>query len=123
MGRIFISASAILGLIGVALGAFGAHGLKEKLSTDMMAIYQTGSDYHLIHAVALFGIGILARQLDTTAIKVAGIAMIFGIFVFSGTLYALAISGMRILGAITPIGGVGFMVGWAALAVAAIRNP
>ena len=123
MAKIFISMSAILGLLGVALGAFGSHGLKEKLSADMMSVYQTGSHYHLIHALALLGIGILARQMDATAIKVAGIAMIFGIFVFSGSLYALAISGVRILGAITPIGGVGFMIGWAALAVAAIQNP
>ena len=123
MGQIFISISAILGLIGVALGAFGAHGLKERLSADMMSVYQTGSHYHLIHALALLGIGILARQMDVTAIKVAGISMIFGILVFSGSLYALAISEIRILGAITPIGGVGFMVGWAALALAAIQNP
>ena len=123
MGQIFISISAILGLIGVALGAFGAHGLKERLSADMMSVYQTGSQYHLIHALALLGIGILARQMDVTAIKVAGISMIFGILVFSGSLYALAISGVRILGAITPIGGVGFMIGWAALALAAIQNP
>jgi uncharacterized membrane protein YgdD (TMEM256/DUF423 family) len=123
MGQIFISSSAILGLLGVALGAFGSHGLKERLSTDMMSIYQTGSDYHLIHAVALLGIGILARQMDSKAIKVAGIAMIFGILVFSGSLYALAISEVRILGAITPIGGIGLMVGWAALALAAMKNP
>ena len=123
MGQIFISTSAILGLLGVALGAFGSHGLKERLSEDMMSVYQTGSHYHLIHALALLGIGILARQMDVTAIKVAGISMIFGILVFSGSLYALAISGVRILGAITPIGGVGFMIGWAALAVAAIQNP
>ena len=123
MAKIFISMSAILGLLGVALGAFGSHGLKEKLSADMMSVYQTGSHYHLIHALALLGIGILARQMDATAIKVAGISMIFGILVFSGSLYALAISGIRILGAITPIGGVGFMIGWAALAVAAIQNP
>lgn len=123
MGQFFISTSAILALLGVALGAFGSHGLKETLSADMMSVYQTGSHYHLTHALALLGIGILARQMDSKAIKVAGIAMIFGILVFSGSLYALAISGVRILGAITPIGGVGFMVGWAALAVAAIKNP
>ena len=123
MGQIFITISAVLGFLGVALGAFGAHGLKSKLSADMMAIFETGARYHLIHAVALFGIGILARQMDVTAIKVAGISMIFGILVFSGSLYALAISGVRVLGAITPIGGLGFLIGWAALAVATIQNP
>ncbi len=123
MGQIFITISAVLGFLGVALGAFGAHGLKSKLSVDMMAVFETGARYHLIHAVALFGIGILARQMDVTAIKVAGISMIFGILVFSGSLYALAISGIRVLGAITPIGGLGFMIGWAALAMAAIQNP
>ena len=123
MGQIFITISAVLGFLGVALGAFGAHGLKSKLSVDMMAIFETGARYHLIHAVALFGIGILARQMDVTAIKVAGISMIFGILVFSGSLYALAISGVRVLGAITPIGGLGFLIGWAALAIAAIQNP
>ena len=123
MGQIFITISAVFGFLGVALGAFGAHGLKSKLSADMMTIFETGARYHLIHAVALFGIGILARQMDVTAIKVAGISMIFGILVFSGSLYALAMSGVRVLGAITPIGGLGFLVGWAALAVAAIQNP
>lgn len=123
MGQIFISTSAVLGLLGVALGAFGSHGLKERLSADMMSVYQTASHYHLIHALALLAIGILARQMNSKAIKVAGIAMVFGILVFSGSLYALAISEIRILGAITPIGGLGFMVGWAALALAAIKNP
>ena len=123
MGQTFITISAILGFLGVGLGAFGAHGLKAKLSADMMVVFETAARYHLIHAVALLGIGILARQMDVTAIKVAGIAMIFGILVFSGSLYGLAISGIRILGAITPIGGLGLMVGWAALVVAAIQNP
>jgi len=123
MSQIFIATSAILGFLGVALGAFAAHGLKTRLSADMLAIFETGARYHLIHAVALLAIGILARQMDVTSIKVAGFAMIFGILVFSGSLYALATTGVRVLGAITPIGGVGFLVGWAALAMAALQNP
>ncbi len=123
MSQIFIATSAILGFLGVALGAFAAHGLKTRLSTDMLAIFETGARYHLIHAVALLAIGILARQMDVTSIKVAGFAMIFGIVVFSGSLYALATTGVRVLGAITPIGGVGFLIGWAALAMAALQNP
>ena len=123
MSQIFVATSAVLGFLGVALGAFAAHGLKTRLSADMLAIFETGARYHLIHAVALLAIGILARQMDVTSIKVAGFAMIFGIVVFSGSLYALATTGVRVLGAITPIGGVGFLVGWAALAVAALQNP
>ena len=123
MSQIFIVASSLLGFLGVALGAFGAHALKQKLSPDMLVIFETGARYHLIHAVVLLGIGILARHIDATAIKVSGFAMIFGIIVFSGSLYGLAISGIRILGAITPIGGLGLLVGWAALAMAAFQNP
>lgn len=123
MSQIFVAASAVLGFLGVALGAFAAHGLKTRLSPEMLAIFETGARYHLIHAVALLAIGILARQMDVTSIKVAGFAMIFGIVVFSGSLYALATTGVRVLGAITPIGGVGFLIGWAALAMAALQNP
>jgi uncharacterized membrane protein YgdD (TMEM256/DUF423 family) len=123
MSQIFIVASSLLGFIGVALGAFGAHALKQKLSPEMLAIFETGARYHLIHAAVLLGIGILARQMDVTALKISGFAMIFGIIVFSGSLYALAISGVRVLGAITPIGGLGLLVGWGALALSALQNP
>lgn len=123
MGQIFIVTSSLLGFLGVALGAFGAHALKQRLSPEMLDIFETGARYHLIHAAVLLGIGILARQMDGTSLKVSGFAMIFGIIVFSGSLYALAISGVRIFGAITPIGGLGFLVGWAALALSAIQNP
>ncbi len=120
----FVRFAAAFGFLGVALGAFGAHGLKARLSAEMLAIYQTGVLYHLIHAVALLGIGALAQRSSSpsTALNVAGWAFTAGIVVFSGSLYALAISGVRVLGAVTPFGGVAFLVGWAALFVAALGS-
>ena len=123
MSQIFIVASSLFGFLGVAVGAFGAHALKQQLSPEMLTIFETGARYHLIHAAVLLGIGILAQNRDSKAIKVSGFAMIFGIIVFSGSLYALAVSGVRIFGAITPIGGLSFLVGWAALGRSALQNP
>lgn len=115
---LFVRLAGVFGFLGVALGAFGAHGLKSRLSPDMLTIWQTGVLYHLIHAVALLGLGVLAQRGSGSAVSVAGWAFTAGILVFSGSLYALALSGVRVLGAITPIGGVAFLVGWGALVVA-----
>ena len=115
---IFVRLGAVFGFLGVALGAFGAHALRARLPADMLTIYQTGVLYHLVHAVALLGVGALVQRAPGTAVTVAGWAFTAGIVVFAGSLYALAISGVRVLGAITPIGGVAFLVGWAALVVA-----
>jgi uncharacterized membrane protein YgdD (TMEM256/DUF423 family) len=102
-----------IGFVGIAIGAFGAHGLKESLSPEMMAIYQTGVLYHLIHSAALLAILCAPDALwNTPWPKRICRAWIAGIIIFSGSLYALAISGIKVLGAITPIGGVAFLIGW-----------
>lgn len=118
-----IQISALSGFFGVALGAFGAHGLKQKLSVDMMAVYQTAVEYHFVHTLALLAVGILWQQWGkSTALMVSAIGFIFGILVFSGSLYVLSISGIRWLGAITPIGGTAFLLAWLSLFWAAFKG-
>ncbi|MFZ6687333.1 DUF423 domain-containing protein [Undibacterium sp. SXout11W] len=110
-------------LIAVGAGAFGAHGLKVILSTDMLAVWQTAVHYQMVHALGLFGLGILMAQwIDATLLGRAAVTMLVGIIVFSGSLYALALSGILWLGAITPIGGVAFLVAWGMLAWCAYRR-
>ena len=108
--------------IAVAAGAFGAHALKPILSQEMLAIWHTAANYQMAHALGLLAIGLLMPRFNQVLLKRAGLSMLIGILIFSGSLYALAISGMRILGAITPIGGVAFLLAWAMLAWAAIRR-
>jgi uncharacterized membrane protein YgdD (TMEM256/DUF423 family) len=118
MAKIFLMAASISGFLAVAIGAFGAHGLKQKISEEMMAVYQTGVQYHFYHTLALLGVGILLQQFPhSLALKVSGWGMMIGMLVFSGSLYLLALSGTRWLGAITPIGGIALLVAWLALAV------
>lgn len=112
---IFIRVGAAAGFFAVAFGAFGAHALKSRLAPEMLAVYQTSVLYHLVHALALVGVGILAKSLPSTTLAVAGWAFTAGLLLFSGSLYALAVTEVRILGAVTPFGGVAFLVGWAAL--------
>lgn len=120
--RRFIALGALFGLTGVAAGAFGAHGLRDHLSADMMAVYRTAVDYQLWHTAALLAVGLLAtRGVPARALTAAGVSFTAGIVVFSGTLYALSLSGVRWLGAITPIGGVCLIVGWALLGWWALR--
>jgi uncharacterized membrane protein YgdD (TMEM256/DUF423 family) len=116
---LLVRLAAALGASGVALGAFGAHALKARLPADLLAIYHTGVDYHLLHALALVGLAALAPHVDARRVRLAGLAMSVGVVVFSGSLYALALSGTRWLGAITPLGGVAFIVGWVLLFTAA----
>ena len=113
-----LAIGALFAFLGVAAGAFGAHGLRDHLSPDTMAIYQTGVQYQLIHALALVALGCQAR------LKVSTPAWLFvvGILIFSGSLYVLAISGITWLGAITPFGGIAFLAGWAILAWEAFRS-
>ncbi len=109
-----IKLGALLAALGVALGAFAAHGLRDVIAADMLANFETGARYHLIHAVALVAIGAVAGQF-----KLPGWvswAFIIGIFFFSGSLCLMAVTGMRWLGAVTPIGGVAFIAGWLGLA-------
>lgn len=120
--RSFIATAAILMFIGVAAGAFGAHGLKQMLSADMLAIWQTAVTYQMVHGLGILALGIMLQQQDNALLRKAAWAMLAGVIIFSGSLYALALTGVRILGAITPIGGVAFLAGWAMLAWAAIRR-
>ncbi len=121
--KIFIFLGSAAAFLGVALGAFGAHALKSKLAAEMLAIYQTGVHYHLVHALGLILVGILAERTGNSAlVSWAGWLLLAGIIIFSGSLYALSISGVRALGAITPIGGLSFLAGWALLAAAALRQ-
>lgn len=119
--RVFLVSGAINGLVSVVAGAFAAHGLKARLMPDMLAIFETGARYQMYHALAMVGIGLLASVRPSALLAVAGSAMLAGVVLFSGSLYALALSGVRALGMVTPIGGVAFVAGWALLAMAAIR--
>jgi len=113
---------SIMMFLAVALGAFGAHALKAKLSPDMMKIYETGIQYHIAHSLGMLIIGSLAQNfLQGQSIAVAaGWCLFAGIILFSGSLYALSLSGVRKLGAITPLGGLLFLAGWVLLLIAVL---
>ena len=113
---------AIYGFLGVALGAFGAHGLRERLTPDLLAVWKTAVEYQFYHALALLLVGLLASQRPSIALTNAGICFALGVLIFSGSLYTLALSGQRWLGAITPIGGLLFLAGWALLFWAALKR-
>ena len=116
MDRLFFSLGCLAGFLGVALGAFAAHGLKSKLPPDMFNIFEVGVRYHMYHALALLGVAAAAAHWSGPWLTAAGWLFVFGIVVFSGSLYLLAMGGPRWLGAITPIGGLAFLIGWALLA-------
>lgn len=119
MGKLFLMVGAVSGFLSVAAGAFGAHGLKDRLTADGLAVFETAARYHMYHALALVLVGVLASVRPSPTFAAAGWAWIIGTVVFSGSLYALALTGVRGLGAITPIGGLAFLVGWALLAYGA----
>jgi uncharacterized membrane protein YgdD (TMEM256/DUF423 family) len=122
MGRWFITAAAVSGFLAVAIGAFGAHGLKQRLSPDLMAVYQTGVQYHFWHTLALLAVGImLSVGLQNRWLVASGGLFAGGIVLFSGSLYLLALTGIRGLGAITPLGGLLWLVAWACLAYGSWR--
>lgn len=121
--KLFILLGSLNALIGVALGAFGAHGLKTKVAPEMLTVWNTAVQYHLIHALGLLLIGILAHLMpDAPLIKSAGWSILLGIILFSGSLYALVLTGTKSLGIITPFGGVAFLIGWLLIAIAAWRH-
>jgi uncharacterized membrane protein YgdD (TMEM256/DUF423 family) len=122
MTRIFIAIAAILAGLSVAAGAFASHALKEKMTERALEIFETGARYQMYHALALLLVALLLSRAEAsqTPLIAAGSAFIIGIAIFSGSLYALSLSGIKWLGAITPLGGVAFMVGWGCLAVAAL---
>jgi len=114
-----VACGAVLAFLGVGLGAFGAHALKARLAADMLAVYQTGVQYHLWHALGVVLIGILVQLLPGAKwLPVAGWLMVAGVVIFSGSLYALSLSGVRVLGAVTPLGGVAFLLAWGMVAYA-----
>jgi uncharacterized membrane protein YgdD (TMEM256/DUF423 family) len=121
--RSLLAVAALLMLLAVGAGAFGAHALKSRLAPDMAAVWQTAVQYHAWHALGLLAIGVLLVQWPgRSALAVAAWLLIVGIVLFSGSLYAMALTGIRGLGAITPVGGVAFLGGWAALAWACWRD-
>lgn len=121
MTRIFLAIAAAFGGISVILGAFASHALKDRLSEKALAIWETGTKYQMYHALALILIAVLiSRFPNSTPLIVAGCAFIAGIMLFSGSLYALSFTGIKWLGAITPLGGVAFIIGWICLAIAAV---
>jgi uncharacterized membrane protein YgdD (TMEM256/DUF423 family) len=119
MDRTFLLLGAIFGFLGVGLGAFGAHGLRGRLSPEMLAVFETGVRYQMYHALALILTAIAMARFSGWLVPTAGWCFVAGILLFSGSLYALALSGVTVLGAITPLGGLAFLAGWAFLAVAA----
>ena len=119
MSRIFLLLGALAGFAGVTLGAFGAHALRARLSPDMLAVFETGVRYQMYHALALLATAVLMTQNGGRLMASAGWSFVAGIVLFSGSLYVLALTGITALGAVTPIGGLAFLLGWACLAVAA----
>jgi len=123
MTQFFLAIAAILGGISVAAGAFGSHALRGQLSERAIEIFETGARYQMYHALALLAVAILLSQakLVPVTLPLAGFAFIAGVLVFSGSLYALSISGIKWLGAIAPFGGACFILGWVCLAIAAFK--
>lgn len=122
MNRVWIGLAAAYGFLAVALGAFGAHALKARLSAEMLAVWRTGVEYHFYHALALLLLGIIARQTPSPLLNASGYCFALGVLLFSGSLYALALSEVRILGAVTPLGGLLFLAGWALLGYAVAKG-
>ena len=114
--RRFIALGAILGATGVAAGAFGAHTLAEILTPEWLKVFETATRYHLIHAVALVTVGVVASNWPSSLVNAAGYLLLSGVILFSGSLYALVLSNMTWWGMVTPFGGAALIAGWCALA-------
>lgn len=119
--KTFVILGALLGGLSVAFGAFGAHALRNQLEPRMLEVFETAVRYQMYHALALFAAAWIYAQTQAPAAQFAGWAFVAGILLFSGSLYVMTFTGMRALGAVTPIGGLAFLAGWAALAVAAMK--
>jgi len=119
MAKLFITLASLSGMLAVTFGAFGAHALRSRLDEHALGVYQTAVQYHFYHSLALLAVGVIAlSQPQTALLRSSGYLFVVGIVVFSGSLYLLSISGMRWLGAITPLGGLAFIAGWGCLAAA-----
>lgn len=123
MHKLILSIASISGALAVGLGAFGAHALKAKLeATDRLSTYQTAVQYHFYHTIALLAIGILMYKMESNWLNYSAYMMTGGILIFSGSLYTLCLTNMRWLGAITPIGGLLFILGWLFLLLAVLKQ-
>jgi uncharacterized membrane protein YgdD (TMEM256/DUF423 family) len=121
--KLFLILGGINAALVVMLGAFGAHGLKARLTAEMLAVYQTGVHYQLFHALGLLVVGLVASQIaDSVWLKWSGWLMLAGIILFSGSLYVLSVSGMRWLGMVTPFGGVAFIAAWIVFVIAVAKS-
>ena len=121
MDRTFLLVGAVSGFLGVALGAFGAHGLRGRLSPDMLAVFETGVRYQMYHTLALLVVAAAIGRLgDARLLLISGWFFVAGMVLFSGSLYVLALGGVAAVGAVTPIGGLALLVGWASLALFAV---
>lgn len=120
--RVLLTAGAAAALVGVAAGAFGAHGLEDRVEPRLVEVFETGARYQMYHALGLLALGLAAARWPDPLWARAGALFGAGILVFSGSLYALALTGVGWLGAITPVGGLAYLAGWAAAAGAAWRS-
>ncbi len=118
MARKFLALGALSGGIAVALGAFAAHALKGRLDPQQLATFEVGARYQMYHALALLAVGLLSERRPGGLLRVSGMLFVTGTLLFSGSLYMLSLSGVRWLGAITPLGGVALLAGWITLAAA-----
>ncbi|USK80351.1 DUF423 domain-containing protein [Peribacillus frigoritolerans] len=119
--KLFIILGALNGFIAVALGAFGAHGLEGKIPDKYLETWQTAVQYQMFHAVGLLVLGLLAGKIDSPLINWSGWLMLIGIILFSGSLFVLSVTQIKVLGAITPLGGVSFLVAWILMIIAAYK--
>lgn len=123
MAKLFLALGCINAMLVVLIGAFGAHALKARLTVENMAVFQTGVQYHLYHAVGLILLGLIALQIPITPyLRWSGWLMLVGIVLFSGSLYALSITNIRWLGMITPFGGLAFIIAWLLLTIGIIKS-
>jgi uncharacterized membrane protein YgdD (TMEM256/DUF423 family) len=122
MDRVLIGLGSASAFLGVALGAFAAHGLKSRLTPDLLATFEVGVRYQMYHALALIALGLVHARMPSSAVVAAGWCFLGGTVVFSGSLYLLTFTGARWLGAVTPFGGLAFLAGWALLAWACWRG-
>ena len=120
--REWLATGSVAAGLGVLLGAFGAHGLRSRVGPDLLVVFETGVRYHMYHALGLLAVAWAQSRAPSAWGTAAGWSFLIGIVLFSGSLYAMTLTGARWLGAITPIGGVAFLAGWAALATAALRR-
>lgn len=121
MDRLFLLIGAVSGGISVAAGAFGAHALRDKVEPRLLEVFETAARYQMYHALALLAVGLIASRWPSSLVSSAGWLFVAGTLFFSGSLYAMTFTGIRALGAITPIGGVCFIAGWACIALAASK--